>query len=326
MMPRRSQPGTTLRDFLSSVAIVCIVCATAIWSASAVAADVTHSFLACGNDTYLVDDDGKKIWSYPHATRDGFVLPNGSIVLTLNKGKYPGGAVIKVSPEGDETLIWKGTQSEVNSAQPTADGTYVLTEAGPQPRLLEVDGAGKIVLEFPLACQHANHHMQTRMARKLPDGSFLAPHLFDFAVKHYDSSGKVLRQFDTTIEGDTAHKQHTWPFTAIRHGDGETLVCCTHGNRVVNFDRQGEIHWLLTNDDLPGPWLQDPCGAQVLPNGNIVITSYAAGRADRNAPKLLEVTPGKEVVWTYSDGKSHGIHHFQILATNGAKLAGLPRK
>lgn len=291
------------------------------------AEDVQHSFLACGQKTYIMGADGKPTWTYPAATRDGYVLDDGTIILTLNRSKkHRGGAVIRIAPDGKETLLWKGTQSEVNSAQPTAEGTFVLTEAGNKPRLLEISETGDIIHEFPLACQKQNHHMQTRMARKQADGTYLAPHLLNFAVYHYDKQGKVLDKLDTTVPGDTEHKIHTWPFTAIRHGEGRTLVCCTHGNRVVDFDASGEIVWTLTNDDLPGDWLQDPCGAQVLPNGNIVITSYAAGKADPNAPKLIEITPGKQVVWTYTDGQKVGIHHFQILTSNGEKLARPPRK
>ena len=234
---------------------------------------------------------------------------------------------MEVSREsGDTRLLWKGTQSEVNSVQPTAEGTFVLTEAGPNPRLVEIDGAGKVLVEFSLKCQKENHHMQTRMARKLADGTYLVPHLLDFVVRNYDRQGAVLQEFDTTAAGDAEHAIHTWPFTAIRHTPERTLVCCTHGNRVVEFDAQGQIVWQLTNDDLPGPWLQDPCGSQVLPNGNIVITSYAAGRADPRAPKLIEVTRDKRVAWTYSDGKPVGIHHFQILTAAGEPLAGTPMK
>lgn len=291
------------------------------------AEEITHTFLACGQKTYIMGADGKPTWTYPASTRDGYVLDNGNVILTLSKSKkYSGGAVIEVTREGTETLIWKGTQSEVNSAQPTKDGTFVITEAGPSPRLLEVKHDGTVVHEFPLACQKQNHHMQTRMARKLPDGTFLAPHLFNFAVFHYDAKGKVINKLDTTVPGDAVHKIHTWPFTAIRHGDGHTLVCCTHGNRVVDFDANGKVVWQLTNDDLPGNWLQDPCGGQVLPNGNIVITSYAAGRADPNAPKMFEATPEKKVVWKYSDGQKVGIHHFQIVTTNGKRLEGIPAK
>ncbi|MCR9202393.1 MAG: hypothetical protein NXI04_27440 [Planctomycetaceae bacterium] len=290
------------------------------------AEETTHTFLACGSNTYIMGVDGKPTWTYPASTRDGFVMEDGTIILTLSKAKGSGGAVVRITPDGEETTIWKGTQSEVNSAHPTADGTFVITEAGMNPRLLEVDASGKVLVEFPLACQKKNHHMQTRMARKLDDGTYLAPHLLDFAVFHYDASGKVLQKLDTTAPGDGQHAIHTWPFTAIRHGDGHTLVCCTHGNRVVDFDADGKIVWTLTNDDLPGNWLQDPCGGQVLPNGNIVITSYAAGRADRSAPKMFEVTPDKQVVWKYADGQKSGIHHFQIISTNGKRLPQPARK
>ena len=95
--------------------------------------DVVHGFLATGSHTYIMDGSGKQIWNYPHGTRDGYVLPNGNVILTLNKGQqYSGGAVIEVDRRTNtETLIWKGTQSEVNSAHPTQDGTFVITEAGP---------------------------------------------------------------------------------------------------------------------------------------------------------------------------------------------------
>lgn len=318
----RNPFATFRRAFgLTSFTLLCLVSVPA--SPTDAKDETTHGFLACGKETYIVDGSGNKTWTYPHSTRDGYVLENGNILLTLNKGKqYSGGAVVEIVPDGGETLIWKGTQSEVNSAQPTESGTYVITEAGPKPRLIEVDRTGKVITEFALACQKQNHHMQTRMARKLPDGTFLAPHLLNFAVLHYNAAGKVIGKLDTTVPGDVDHAVHTWPFTAIRHGEGQTLVCCTNGNRVADFDSNGEIVWQLTNDDLPGPWMQDPCGGQVLPNGNIVITSYAGGRKDPSAPKMFEVTRDKKVVWKYADGKQFGIHHFQILDTNGKKLTG----
>ena len=286
-----------------------------------------YSFLVCGQKTYIVSSDGTPSWTYPQKTRDGYVLENGDIILTLNKSKkHKGGAVVKVSPDGKKKLIWKGTQAEVNSAQPTADGTFVITEAGPNPRLLEVTEEGEIKLEFSLDCQKKSVHLQTRMARKLPDGTFLVPHLLDFAVYHYDQAGKVISKLDTTVPGDTNHEIHSWPFTAIRHGNGQTLVTCTNANRVVDFDANGKVVWTLTNDDLPGPWLQDPCGAQVLPNGNVIIASYAAGKVNPNAPKLFEVSRDKKVVWKYSDGKKNGVHHFQIINLNGKKLPSSPMK
>ena len=289
--------------------------------------EVTHRFLACGKTTYIMEPNGKPSWTYPASTRDGYVMEDGQILLTLSRSKkHKGGAVVLVDPvSNEETLLWQGTQAEVNSAQPTDTGTFVLTEAGENPRLIEIDGDGEVLIEFGLKCQKEKTHMQTRMTRKLADGSYLAPHLLDFGVFQYDSEGDVISKFDTSAENDPEHEIHNWPFTAIRHGDGNTLVCLTHGNRVVDFDSEGNIVWELSNDDLPGNWIQDACGAQVLPNGNVVITSYAGGRVDRKAPKLIEVNREKEVVWKYADRKKVGIHHFQILTTNGEKITN-PKK
>ncbi|MFH5806113.1 hypothetical protein [Alienimonas sp. DA493] len=325
-MTRRAE-SSPLRP-VTRGAFAAAVCALfAAGSAAAADPEPTHSFLAFGKTTYRVDESGETSPVYPASTRDGYQLPDGTLLLTLSRSKkYPAGAVVEVAPDGTETVLWKGTQSEVNAAQPTEAGTIVLTEAGNQPRLLEIERDGTVLVEFPLVCQTKNHHLQTRMARKLADGTYLVPHLLDFAVVQYDAEGRVLKRFDTTLPGDEDRSVHTWPFTAIRHGDGRTLVCCTNGNRVMDFDADGNVVWMLSNDDLPGPWLQDPCGGQVLPNGNVVVTSYAAGRKDVKAPKLFEVTPEKEVVWTHTDDRKVGIHHFQILTTDGEPLPGPPMK
>jgi hypothetical protein len=51
-----------------------------------------------------------------------------------------------------------------------------------------------------------------------------------------------------------------------------------------------------------------------------VITSHHA----RGEVKLTEVTPEKKLVWVHRDAKTPGIHHFQILDTNGKPLEGVP--
>ena len=109
-------------------------------------------------------------------------------------------------------------------------------------------------------------------------------------------------------------REGDWPFTAIRLANGNTVVGCTNGNRVIEIDSEGKIVWSVDNDDLGEKLIADACGVQRLPNGNTVITSYHGGGPDK--VKLLEVTPEKKVVWKYSAGQ-HPFHHFQILTTNG---------
>ena len=273
--------------------------------------NITHSFLVCGDLTAIIAEDNSTTFTAPYGTRDGFVLSNGNLLLAVNKSKdFPGGGIVELTREGKVVFSWKGSQSEVNSAQDVGGGHIVTTEAGTKPRLLEIDRDGKTIIEFPLQCQSSNAHMETRMSRKLPSGNYLAPHLLDFAVREYTPEGKVVNEFKTPQDPKEA-----WPFTAIRLESGNTLITCTHSNMVIEVDKVGKEVWRLTNTDLPSPLLKDPCGAQRLGNGNTVITSYGASKADE--VKLLEVTPEKKLVWTYKNGLGHGVHEFQILSTNG---------
>ena len=275
------------------------------------ASPIKHSFLVTGGETFIVDGDGKTTWTYPKSTRDGWVLPNGNILLTLSKSNNDGGAVIEVTREGKVLFEFKGTQSEVNTAQALDNGNILLTEAGNKPRLLEVTREGKIAVEVPLQAQTRDHHLQSRMARKLKNGNYLVPQLLDKVVREYTPEGKIVWEVATP----------NWPFTAIRLDNGNTLINCTIGNLSIEVDPQGKTVWQVSNDDFPSKPFDDACGGQRLPNGNTVITAYhsSAGKV-----KLFEVTRDKKIVWTYTDERKAGIHHFQILDTNGTPLEGTP--
>lgn len=306
------------RFFLLNSPLVLALCLALLpfKKAHAEAPPISHSYAMFGNTTQIVSASGEVLWKYPAATRDGWVLPNGNLLLTLSKNKdYPGGAVLEVTRENQVVFEFKGTQSEVNTSALLENGNVLLSEAGNSPRILEVDRNGKILKEVPLQCQTSNHHMQSRMARKLPNGNYLVPQLHDKVVREYTPKGEVVWEFKTPEE-----PKDSWPFTAIRLPNGNTLVTLTHGNAVAEVDPAGKVVWHLSNEDLPDFPLKDPCGAQWLPNGNIVITSYAA---KGNAIKLFEVNREKTIVWQMRDGLPGGIHEFQILDEKGNALPGI---
>lgn len=258
-------------------------------------------------------------WTYPEGTRDGWVLPDGHLLLTLTKSdKHRAGAVVEVTRAGETVFSWEGTQSEVNTAQKLSNGHYVAVEAGNHPRIVELDSQGRLLKETAFACQTNNHHMESRMTRQLPNGNYLVPQLLDKVVREITPGGAVVWEFRTP-----AAPAESWPFTAIRVAGGNTLVNCTHGNMAVEVSADGRVVWRLDNSDLPTPLLKDPCGAQRLANGNTVITSYGAGE---QRVKLLEVSRDKKLVWTYEEAKNGGIHEFQILTTNGRREPWPARK
>ena len=275
-----------------------------------------RSFLMLGGLTQIVDAAGKVTWKYPAVTRDGYILPNGNLLLTLSKTKaYPGGAVVEVTR--DQKVVWeyKGAQSEVNTAVLLDNGNVMLTEAGDKPRLLEVSRDGSIKVEIPLGCQVSNHHLQSRMARKLPNGHYLVPQ--DKTVREYDGAGKVVwerKSPESTLDNRS--------FCCLRNAAGHTLISLTVGNHVIEVDAAGKIVWELRDGDLPGVSVNRATALSWLPNGNIVFSNYAA-RAPQ--PKLVEITRDKQVVWTYVDKSNQGVHEFQLLDAEGKPQVGVLR-
>ncbi|MEY4306794.1 MAG: hypothetical protein RJA95_162 [Verrucomicrobiota bacterium] len=275
-----------------------------------------RSFLMLGGLTQIVDASGKATWQYPAATRDGYVLPSGNLLLTLSKNKaYPGGAVVEVTRE--QKIVWeyKGTQSEVNTAVLLPNGNVMLTEAGDKPRLLEVARDGSVKVEIPLGGQTSNHHLQSRMARPLADGRYLVPQ--GRTVREYDAAGKVV--WERPSPESTADNRS---FCCLRNAAGHTLISLTVGNHIIEVDAAGKVVWELRDGDLAGVPVNRTTALSWLPNGNIVFSNYAA-RAPH--PKLVEITREKQVVWKYVDASKEGVHEFQLLDEAGKPLVGVLR-
>lgn len=273
------------------------------------ATGIKHSFLLCGPLTGIVDEESRLGWESKGASRDGYVLPDGNILISQNNRAR------ELTREGNE--VWTYALSPENKELGTVvrleNGNTLVVERGVKPQLLEVAPDGTVALRVPLQPETDNAHMQTRMARKLANGNYLAPHLLAFAVKEYGPNGTVVSTIRTDLPELGGREAKVWPFTAIRLEDGNTLVTLTNGNRVVEFDAAGKVVWKLTNEDVGGRFA-DPCGAQRLQNGNTIVCCY--GQKDPTKPKLLEVTRAGEVVWEYfhPEARAHEVH---VLTSNG---------
>lgn len=287
------------------------------------ASQVRHSFFIAGPTfTGVIDEDGKEAWDAGRpGARDGWVLPSGHLLIAWSD------EVVELTRLKEVVFRYRISpeNKELGTCERIDGGRTLITELGPKPRLLEVDAAGKVVVEVPLQPETDNFHMQTRMARKLSNGNYLVPHLLAFKVKEYSPGGEVVRELRTDLEELGGRAAENWPFTAIRLPDGNTLIDLTHGNKVIELDGDGKVVWKVTNDDFASedptrkPFA-DPCGAERLPNGNTVIASYGA----TGAIKLFELTGDKRIVWTYEG--PHRVHEVQVLTTNGKPLEGKPRK
>jgi hypothetical protein len=278
---------------------------------------IRHSYLVLGAKTAIIGEDGRAAWEYDGGSRDGFVLPGGNVLLAYRD------RVVEVTREQQVVFSYQRSHEnrEIGTTQRLYNGHTLVTELGARPRLLEVDAKGNIVLDVPLQPETDNAHMQTRMARQLRNGNYLVPHLLAFAVKEYSPDGKVVRVFKTDFEALGGRQAENWPFTAIRLDNGNTVVSLTHGNKVVELNPRGEIVWKVTNEDVQGLF-KDPCGSQRLANGNTVVGSHGASKGI----SMVEVDPENRIVWTSEHPLAAGVHHFQILTTNGKPEPGMPAK
>ncbi len=284
-------------------------------------AGVRHSYLVLGGKTAIIGEDGKSSWEYAGGSRDGFVLPNGNVLLAYADRVEE---VVPPPPQLNRVVFSyrrSPENGEIGTAQRLYNGNTLITELGAKPRILEVNPQGQVVHTVPLQPETDNTHMQTRMARQLRNGNYLVPHLLAFAVKEYAPDGRVVNVLRTDLAEIGGRPAENWPFTAIRLDNGHTLVSLTHGNKVVEFNGRGEIAWQVNNDNVKGLF-KDPCGSQRLANGNTVVGSHAAN----TGISLVEVTPDQQMVWTSDHPLAAGVHHFQILTTNGKPEPGMPLK
>ena len=270
---------------------------------------IRHSFLICGNPTALVNEKNEIVWQTKGYGRDGFVLKSGNVLVSI------GNVAKEITREGK--VVWsyklsKGNK-ELGSSVRLDNGNTLIVERGVKPQLLEVRKDGSVAVSVPLKPDTQNGHMQTRMARKLPNGNYIVPHLLAFAVKEYKPDGTVVRTIRTDLEELGGRKARNWPFTAIQLKGGNLLVNLTNGNKTVEFDPSGKVAWRVDNSHVDGRFA-DPCGGQRLANGNTLICSYGQRKGDM--PKLFEVTRDKKVVWEYFNPavRAHEVH---VISTNG---------
>ena len=133
---------------------------------------IKHSFLVTGSMTAIIDEDNKIIWQAKGRSRDGFVLENGNILISHQK------AAREYTREGKVVFEYKldPANKELGTSVRLKDGSTMIVERGPKPRLVEVTPKGKIVKEIPLQPDSNNAHMQTPSSLAAPAKYPARPH------------------------------------------------------------------------------------------------------------------------------------------------------
>jgi len=273
-----------------------------------------HPFV-CGDysqgKVFIVSADGKVQWEYPAPhCNDVWILPGGNLLFVTGNG-------VKEVTRDKRVVFSYESQSPIYACQRLADGNTFIGECN-AGRLLEVDPAGKIVKEVRLLPEGKDGgHAYMRNARRLENGGYLVAHYGQQVVREYDPQGKVVREIPAP---GGAH-------SVVRLPNGNTLVACAdkgkEGAQVFEVDGNGKIVWQITRDELPGIQLAFMTGLQRLPNGNTVMSNWLGHGRLGKGQHLIEVTPDKEVVWTFADHKTmKTISSVQLLDVPGDVTRG----
>ncbi len=263
-----------------------------------------HPFLYAGewdhrhaDQTLFVVRDGKIDWTYSIPIKgprgnlqeisDATRLSDGSVLFA-----YMGGAML-VSP--DKRILWQKEAPpglEIHVAQPVGSDRVMIVQNGNPATMLLINLTTEAIerqLTLPTG-NPASAHGHFRRARLTRAGTLLAAHMDNNKVAEYDMGGKEVWALAVLS-----------PWAAVRLHNGNTLVSSNRGF-VREFDPQGNVVWEFSQADAPEFRLFGPQEANRLANGNTVISYWCPGalKDPRDWPgtiQVLEVTPGKKVVW-----------------------------
>jgi len=137
-------------------------------------------------------------------------------------------------------------------------------------------------------------HGRFRMIRKTAAGTYLVCCSTANTVREFDAHGRLLWEQETPR---LASGHAPLAFDARRRANGNTLI--SHLGGITEFTPAHEAVWRVTCADLPALALDNLCGIEELPNGNLVVGTYANGRPDGSRTTAFEITRDKKVVWSY---------------------------
>ena len=270
-----------------------------------IAADSSRKTLAS------IGPDGRVEWTIAcNAIHDLHLLSDGHLL-------YQDGWTRIVEIDGDRKPAWQydakgngnaGRPVEVHAFQRLADGTTMIVESGPA-RIIEVDRSGSIVREIPLKVDSPSAHSDTRNARKTAAGTYLVAHEKDGVVREYDASGHIVWDFDVPVTCGERRGGHgpeacgDQVYSAVRLESGNTLIGTGNGHGVLEVSPTREIVWQVGQRDLPGVVLAWVTQVERRSNGNTILVNCHAGPEQ---PQIIEITPDKQVVWSFRDFTTFG--------------------
>lgn len=202
---------------------------------------------------------------------------------------------------------WEHRIDDIHDLQSLPDG-HVLFQTS-MTHLVEVDPkTDKTVWEYDAQKSNGNEgkRLQVHSFQRLADGNTMIAESGVGRIIEVDPSGKLVHQIRFKVAHPDPHRDTR---LVRKLDDGHYLVCHEADGAVREYDHDGNVVWeydvpLFGKSPAPGhgpeAYGNSVFGAVRLPNGNTLI-------ATGNGHAVLEVTPGKKIVWEIHQDDLKGV-------------------
>lgn len=250
-------------------------------------------FLAGNNYLATIGPDGNQLHRWTGGNNnDAWMLPNGNILIADDRAW-----------EADQTgkCVWEYRSEETTgggcySAQRLPDGSTLIGENS-TGRIFELTPAGekKNIIQVPL--NTGNRHQTLRMVRRLADGSTLVCRSGANIVERYAPGCTDKPVWSQKVPG--------LAFAAVADTEGNIYISSL--NQVQKWSPTNQLLWELKANETGLP-IKNMTGLHLLPNGNLIVGCYGYGKG----VGAFEVTPKKEILWTYRSGEPCNDSHMAV--------------
>jgi len=287
-----TRPITSIFKKVSAVALTFAV------SIPAIAAEIKHEFLATDESRkqllYVNEFNPSQDWTIPlPGNRDIQIVSDSSVIVNSSTGykefEIKTGKLIKEVKAG----------SNIKSAIRASNGhTFV---ASPDT-IWELDKNDE-----EISTVNVKMGKFFRLLRLAKNGNFLFTG-GKTVVKEADRTGKVVREIELKKIAPKASK----PYFMTQQEDGNYMVSTGYDSSLLVIKQDGTlVRKLGGRGTVPGVNLNFFGGAEVLPNGNIMVANWTGHKAQdsKNGPQVIEFDKEGKIVWKWHDAERAGSIH-----------------
>ena len=209
-----------------------------------------------------------------------------------------------IAPSG--TVEWELPVTAIHDAWILPNGN-ILTQQGWQ-RVVEVNREKKVVWEYDAATANGNagKRVEVHAFQRLDNGNTMIVESGPARIIEVDRLGRIQHEIPLKVDHPNAHSDTR---LARKIANGHYLVAHEADGYVREYDNRGKVVW---DFEVPlfGEKKKDGHGPEAFGNSVFYATRLRNGNTligTGNGHSVLEVTPGKEIVWKLKQNDLPGI-------------------